>query len=317
MSERVRRGIRSAQAGLFVNIGLVLTKLIAGLVGNAFVLVADAVESSTDIFSSLIVWRGLHLAARPADEDHPFGHGKAEPLAAAVVALMLIAAAIGIAVVAVREIRSPHHLPAPFTLVVAIVVIAVKELLYRRIARVGDEVGSTAVKTDAWHHRSDAITSAAAFGGIAIALWGGPGWEAADDWAALVAAAVVATNGIRMLSPAVHDLMDRVPGGDVSARIASAALDVPGVLAIEQLRVRGSGLDHAVDLHVQADPALSLHDAHVLSGRVKTAIRQAVPTAVSVLIHMEPYEPTTASPVLGDKARRERRDAPSGTRQER
>ena len=295
MTERVRRGIRSAQVGLLVNVGLVLAKLIAGVVGNAFVLIADAVESSTDIFSSLVVWRGLHVAARPADEDHPFGHGKAEPLAAAVVALMLIGAAIGIAVVAVREIRTPHDLPAPFTLVVATVVIVVKELLYRWSAKVGDEVGSTAVRVDAWHHRSDAITSAAAFVGIAVALWGGAGWESADDWAALVAAAVVATNGVRMLRPAVHDLMDRAPAGEVSTRIASAAMAVPGVLAIEQLRVRGSGLDHAVDLHVQADPNLSLHDAHVLSGRVKAAIRQAVPTAVSVLIHMEPYEPATAS----------------------
>ena len=295
MTERVRRGIRSAQVGLLVNVGLVLAKLIAGVVGNAFVLIADAVESSTDIFSSLVVWRGLHVAARPADEDHPFGHGKAEPLAAAVVALMLIGAAIGIAVVAVREIRTPHDLPAPFTLVVATVVIVVKELLYRWSAKVGDEVGSTAVRTDAWHHRSDAITSAAAFVGIAVALRGGPGWASADDWAALVAAAVVATNGVRMLRPAVHDLMDRAPAGEVSTRIASAAMAVPGVLAIEQLRVRGSGLDHAVDLHVQADPNLSLHDAHVLSGRVKAAIRQAVPTAVSVLIHMEPYEPATAS----------------------
>jgi len=148
-----RRSIRWAQAGLLINAVLVLVKLIAGIVGHANALVADAVESSADIFSSLIVWMGLSIAARPADEDHPYGHGKAEPLAAAVVSLMLLGAAVGISILAIREIRAPHHLPSPFTLFVAAGVIIVKEILYRRVSRVGKDVGSTAVTADAWHHR--------------------------------------------------------------------------------------------------------------------------------------------------------------------
>jgi cation diffusion facilitator family transporter len=298
----VARGIRSAQVGLLVNLSLVLAKLVAGVVGNAYVLIADAVESSTDIFAGLIVWRGLAIAAQPADEDHPFGHGKAEPLAAAAVALMLLGAAVGITIVAIREIRTPHHLPAPFTLGVAAAVIVVKSILSRRVAQVGAEVGSTAVAADAWHHAADAISSAAAFVGIAVALIGsrvsgGAGWEAADDWAALVAAAMIAVNALLMLRPAIHALMDRAPGAEITRQIAAAATGVAGVCAIEHLRVRASGLDYLVDVHVQADPTLSLHDAHVISGCVKGAIRRAVPRVSTVLIHMEPYQPGSTSGV--------------------
>src|SRR5256886_13203746 len=215
MSSAATRSIRWAQAGLLVNALLVLVKLIAGIVGHANALVADAIESSADIFSSLIVWMGLSIAARPADEDHPYGHGKAEPLAAAVVSLMLLGAALGISIMAIREIVTPHHLPAPFTLYVAAGVIIIKEALYRRVSRVGKEVGSTAVAADAWHHRADAASSLAAFIGISIALWGGRGWEAADDWAALVAALLVAINGARMLRPSISELMDQASDSTV------------------------------------------------------------------------------------------------------
>lgn len=289
MSSGTSRSIRWTQAGLLTNAILVLVKLVAGIVGHANALVADAVESSADIFSSLIVWMGLSIAARPADEDHPYGHGKAEPLAAAVVSLMLLGAAAGISVLAIREIRSPQHLPAPFTLLVAAGVIAVKEILYRRVSRVGKEVGSTAVTADAWHHRSDAITSAAAFIGISIALLGGPGWEAADDWAALVAALVVAVNGVRTLHPAISGLMDEAPDRTVKERALQAASEIHGVRSVENLNVRNAGLGFYVDIHVQADPRMSLEDAHAISAQVKYAIRAAIPSVVNVLVHMEPY----------------------------
>ena len=290
MLSRAHRGIQSAQTGLLVNTVLAITKLVTGILGNAYVLIADAIESSADIFSSLIVWRGLSIASRQADEDYPFGYGKAEPLAAAVVSLMLFGAAAGIVVEAVREIRTPHHAPAPFTLGVLVAVILIKELLFRRVSRVGVEVDSTAVKADAWHHRSDAITSAAAFIGISIALAGGPGWESADDWAALAAALVIVINAARLLRPAIHDLMDRSPDSVLLERIAAAAAATDDVRHIEKLKVRKAGLGYYVDLHVQAEPAMSLHDAHILSGKVKTAIRGAVPEVAGVLIHMEPYE---------------------------
>ncbi len=275
---------------MLVNTVLALVKLVAGLVGNAYVLVADAVESIADIFSSLVVWGGLHLASREADENYPFGYGKAEPLAGAIVALVLIGAAVGIALNAVREIRTPHHTPAPFTLLVLVGVIVVKEVLFRRVGAIGLDTGSTAVQADAWHHRSDAITSTAAFLGIAIALLGGPGWEAADDWAALFASAIIVINAIRLLRPAIGDLMDRSPPSTLLERISAAALQTTDVQAIEKLKVRKVGLTYNVDLHVQADPTMSLHAAHIVSGKVKSAIRRAVPEVSGVLIHMEPHE---------------------------
>jgi cation diffusion facilitator family transporter len=295
-----RRSIRWAQAGLLINAVLVLVKLIAGIVGHANALVADAVESSADIFSSLIVWMGLSIAARPADEDHPYGHGKAEPLAAAVVSLMLLGAAVGISILAIREIRTPHHLPAPFTLFVAAGVIIVKEILYRRVSRVGKDVGSTAVTADAWHHRADAVSSLAAFIGISIALIGGRGWEAADDWAALVAAILVAVNGVRTLRPAISGLMDEAPDTTVKVRAMDAACSVDGVRRVENLKLRRSGLGFYVDLHVQADPVISLEDAHEIAARVKYAILGAIPNAVNVLVHMEPFRSETIleEPVL-------------------
>ncbi|MFP5355666.1 MAG: cation diffusion facilitator family transporter [Gemmatimonadota bacterium] len=290
MPGQPHKGIQSAQLGLLVNAVLAAVKFVAGILGNSYALVADAVESTSDILSSAIVWSGLRIASREADSDYPFGYGKAESIAGAVVALMLLAASFGISVEAIREIRTPHHAPAPFTLVVLVVVVLVKEMLFRRVFRVADEVGSTAVKADAWHHRSDAITSVAAFVGISVALWKGEGWESADDWAALVAALVIAVNALRLLRPVVYDLMDRAPEPDVITNVRLAALGIPDVLAIEKLKVRRAGTAFYVDLHVQSDPNLSLHDAHIVSGKVKSAIRGAVPRVSGVLIHMEPFE---------------------------
>jgi len=199
-------------------------------------------------------------------------------------------AALMIAVESVRQILTPHLTPRPFTLVVLVAVVLIKEVLFRRVIRVGADVGSTAVQADAWHHRSDAITSAAAFVGISVALIGGPGWEAADDWAALLASVIIVYNAIGVIRPATQDLMDRAPGEEMISRVAAAAAAVPGVSAIEKLKVRKAGMGYYVDLHVQADPAMPLHAAHVLSGMVKSAIREAVPEVTGALIHMEPYE---------------------------
>ena len=291
--------MRSARTGLLVNAALAMIKLLAGILGHSYALVADALESTLDVFASLIVWGGLRISTRSADETFPFGYGKAEPLATVVVAFLLLAGAVSIAIQAVREILTPHHAPAPFTLVVLLAVVFVKEILFRRVLSVGQEVESAAVQADAWHHRSDAITSAAAALGIAVALIGGPGWEEADDWAALVAAAVIFFNGIRILRPAVDDLMDRTPDREVIERIHAAALAVPEVQAVETLKVRRSGLGLYVDIHVEADPEMPLREAHIVSGKVKTSIRRETPAVLGVLVHMEPYGERKAEIVTG------------------
>lgn len=289
MSDLSAKGIRAAQWGVLVNAALAVAKLLAGVIGNSYALVADAVESGTDIFSSLIVMSGLRIARRDPTEEFPFGYGRAETLATAVVALMLIGAAVGIAIEAVREIVTPHHLPEPWTLAVLAAVVLVKWLISRRVLAVGTEIGSMAVKSDAWHHLSDAITSTAAFIGISIALWGGPGWEPADDWAALVAVIVIAYNGYAILRPALRDLMDATPDGEIVAQIRRLAEQVPNVLAVEKLLVRRSGMVYHVAIHVQAAPLMPLSEAHALGGHVKAAIRQAIPQVEGVLVHMEPF----------------------------
>ncbi|HUF51526.1 MAG TPA: cation diffusion facilitator family transporter [Longimicrobiales bacterium] len=306
-SERAQRSIRLVQAGLLINAVLVVVKIGTGIIGHSYALIADGVESSLDIFSSLIVWRGIHVAARSADESYHFGYGKAESVAAAAVSLLLMAAAIGIAIEAVREIRTPHHLPASFTLVVLVAVIAVKEMLFRFMLREGESLDSGIVQADAWHHRSDAITSGAAFLGISIALIGGQEYASADEFAALLASAVIAFNGIRLLRPALADLMDRAPDTDLLERVADEARREPGVMNIEKVLARRAGVGHFVTLHVQADPGLTLRDAHDLGGRVRSRIVTNMPLVLDATIHMEPYE--------GDMdARREARGRLTGHR---
>jgi len=286
----VKNAVRLAQAGLLVNAFLALGKLVAGVAGHSYALIADAVESVADVFSSLAVWTGLRVSSRHADERFPFGYGKAESVSSAIVGLMLVGAALGIATEAVREILIPHHAPAPFTLAVLAVAAGIKEVLFRRVSRAARDSGSQAVAADAFHHRADAITSTAAFVGISIALIGGPGWESADDWAALLASVIILYNGVRIIRPALAELMDRSPEEEVFRAVDGAARGVAGVLATEKLKIRKSGTRFLLELHVQAEPSLSLHDAHILSGKVKSSIRSAVPRVQDVLVHMEPYE---------------------------
>jgi cation diffusion facilitator family transporter len=283
-------GSRFTLIGLGVNALLAVVKLVTGIVGHSYALVADAIESMADCFSSVVVWSGLRIAAKPADENHPYGHGKAEPLAAATVSLGLMAAAGVIVAQSIHEIVTPHHAPAWFTLVVLVLVILVKELLYRFVWSAGNQFGSTAMKTDAWHHRSDALTSAAAFAGISIALIGGPGYEAADDWAALAASAVIAWNAWKLLRPAVAELVDTAPPPDVLERARNAAARVTGVTGLEKSYVRKMGFDYYLDLHVLVHGELTVRAGHEIAHQVKDAVRQDNPRIVEVLVHIEPHD---------------------------
>src|SRR6059058_1067546 len=279
---------RIALLGLLINVVLASVKIVAGVIGHAYVLIADGIESALDIGGSIVIWGGLTVAARPPDETHPYGHGKAEPIAAIAVALGVLAAATGLAIESVREILTPHHGPAPFTLAILIVVIVVKEILFRYVNRLGRQAESTAVKTDAWHHRSDALTSAAAFIGISVALIGGEGWQSADDWAAIFACAVIATNGIRLMRPAFYEIMDTAPRAKFVRSICDSAKSVPGVVEVEKCRARKMGLDFYVDLHVGVDGNMSVHEGHEIAHRVKSAIQQSDSRVADVLVHIEP-----------------------------
>ncbi|GAB3250255.1 cation diffusion facilitator family transporter [Larkinella harenae] len=285
---QAERGQKTTLIGIAVSLVLLLIKGTAGWLGNSYALIADAIESGTDIITSTFVWFGLRVAARKPDQNHPYGHGKAEPLAAIVVSMALLGAAILIAVESIQNIRIPHEVPAPFTLVVLAGVVLVKEILFRRIAQVGAETESSAVKADAWHHRSDAITSLTAFVGISIALIGGPGYESADDWAALLASGFIVFNAYHIFRPSFGEIMDESPSGDWKTEIETIALTVPLVQRVEKCLVRKAGFEYFVDLHVEVPGDLTVRQGHDIAHAVKKAIMDQKPAIYDVLIHIEP-----------------------------
>jgi cation diffusion facilitator family transporter len=279
-----------------VNVLLATGKLVAGILGTSYALVADAIESLGDVIGSIVVWRGLQIASRPPDHNHPYGHGKAEPIAAALVSVMLVAAGTGIAFQAAREIASPHRAPQPFTLAVVLGVVAIKEGMFRFVHRVGSETGSHAVRTDAWHHRSDAITSLAAAIGISIALIGGRGWETADAWAALFASAIIIVNGWRMLRPAVEELMDQSPSSGLAEETIHVAESHAGVYRIEKLLFRKMGLYYVADMHLEVHPEMTVRESHALAHDVKEDVQRRFPQIIEVTIHVEPARDLAGAP---------------------
>ncbi len=287
LASAYRRSRNVALAGLGVNLLLAIAKFTAGVLGNSYALLADAIESCIDVAGSIIAWGGLYVAARPADIEHPYGHGKAEALAAVVSAALIVMAAGIVAWEAVESFFFPHGSPHWSTLLVLIVVVVIKEWIYvvgRRTAAVTE---SHAVRADAGHHRSDALTSALAAVGISIALIGGPRLAVADGIAALLASLIIATNGIRLAFPPLHELMDR-ESPEMRERVRQVAGAVPGVVDIEKIVARKSGLHYLVDMHVEVDPKMTVEQAHLLSHTVKDAIRVALPQIHDVLIHIEP-----------------------------
>lgn len=296
MTTSHQQGIRAALLGVFVNLALGVIKIATGILGESYALIADGIESVADVLSSLVVMGGLHISARPADENHPYGHGKAEPLAGVIVALMLMAAALWIVWSSLAEIRQPHHAPAPFTLVVLGIVIVVKTLLSRSVLRVGERIDSVAVRGDAWHHRSDALTSTAAFVGISIALVGGPGFEEADDWAALAACGVIVANAVRFLRESVNDLMDTSVPPDFVHQVRDIASGVEGVVSIEKCRVRKTGLEISMDIHVVVHGDLTVRRGHAIAHAVKDRLMTSGRRIVDVIVHIEPDDLGAAGP---------------------
>jgi cation diffusion facilitator family transporter len=277
--------------GIALNALLAVVKFAAGVFGHTYALIADAAESMLDILSSTLVWAGFRVAAQPPDANHPYGHGKAEPLAGLAVSLIIFGLAGWVASHAVHEIVTPHQAPAWWTLVVLAGVIVAKTWFSRRMGMAGEEVGSTALGIEALHHWSDAMTSGAAFVGICIALWGGPGWETADDWAALFACGIIAFNGFGMFTKALGDVMDTAVSKNFENELRAVALAVPGVQALDKLRARKSGLSHLVDIQVRVDGRLTVREGHAIAHAVKDAlIGSSVHGISDVTVHIEPAQ---------------------------
>jgi len=278
-----------------VNAALASIKILAGFFGNSYALIADGIESTADIVTSLVVWGGLRVAVAPADERHPYGYGKAEALAGIVASVALLVAAGMIAIQSIREIRTPHNLPHWSTLLVLVVVVATKLILARWMGDIGADAESTALQADAWHHWADALTSIAAFIGITVGLIGGPGYEPADDWAALVACVVIAASGSSLLVMAVRELLDAAPAKAFEEQVRSLAAGVEGVVALDKCRIRKSGTRYFVELHVEVDGRATVQAGHAIGGRVRSALRTSPLRIADAFIHIEPAGGETAA----------------------
>jgi cation diffusion facilitator family transporter len=293
-AKRAHDGARLVLRGVLLNLFLAALKFTGGILGNTYALIADGVESLLDVASSLLVWAGIRYAAKPPDADHPYGHGKAEPLASLAVALVIFAAAGWIAIHAVREILTPHHAPHWATLPLLAFVIVTKWGFSRRLARAGEQSGGTALGAEAWHHAADALTSAAAFLGIAVAVLGGPAYADADDWAALAACLVIAFNGLLIFRRAFGEIMDVAASPDTHAAVRRVAGSVTGVRAVDKCRVRRSGLTLLVDIQIVVDPAITVREGHSLAHQVQDALVAAGLAITHVSVHVEPSRENTS-----------------------
>lgn len=289
-TKNAEKAVRATYFSIAGNTCLALAKWLAGYFGNSYALIADAIESTADILASMLVLFGLRYANRPADANHPYGHGRVEPLITFIVAGFLIVSATVIAVESIHNIQNPHDLPKPFTLIVLGVIIIWKEISYRIVIKKSKETNSSALKADAWHHRSDAITSVAAMIGISIALLLGPGYEAADDWAALFASGFIVYNSYQIFRPALGEIMDEHFYDDLVQRIREIAMTVPGVVGTEKCFIRKAGMRFHVDLHATVDARISVSEGHAIAHRLKDTLREQIPELGHVLIHVEPDE---------------------------
>lgn len=282
------KAIKTTYLSIAANTGLAIVKGLAGFFGNSFALIADAIESATDIFSSFLVLFGLKYASRPADDNHPYGHGRVEPLITFMVVGFLITSALVIAYQSIKNINTPHELPKAWTLFVLGGIIIWKELSYRFVVKKSMETNSSSLRADAWHHRSDAITSIAAFIGISIAILLGEGYETADDWAALFAAVFILYNSYLIFRPALGEIMDEHVYDDFIVKIRKVSLTVEGILDTEKCFVRKSGMKYHVDLHAIVDATISVKKGHEIAHVLKDTLRKEIPQIGRVLIHIEP-----------------------------
>jgi len=289
--KNIKKAVKLTFTGAVINFFLAIVKGVAGIVGHSQALIADAIESVSDVFTSFVVLLGIKVASREPSKRFPYGMGKAEAVAGIGVAIMLTAAGIFIVLQSIENIGVSHEGPAPFTLAVLPIVVLIKEVLFRYSFRLSEETASTAVKADAFHHRSDAITSGAAFIGILIAVLGGEGYENADDWAALVAACFIFYNAWITLKPSLREILDASPSEEFIHEVRAIAEEVEGVKGTDKCYIRKMGVEYYVDMHVVVDGAISVKEGHHIAHKVKDRILQKKPSILNVFVHIEPYNP--------------------------
>ncbi len=289
-SEKHQKAIKASYLSIFGNAALAIIKGVTGFFGNSYALIADAIESSTDVFSSLLVLLGLRYSARPPDKNHPYGHGRVEPLVTFAVVAFLVFSATIIVIESIENIQTPHKVPKPYTLIVLGAIIIIKEIFYRFISKKSEETKSSSLKADAWHHRSDAITSLMAFIGISVALVMGKGYETADDWAALFASGFILYNAYLIVRPALGEVMDEHLYDDLIDEIREISYEVPGVIDTEKCFVRKTGMTYHVDLHVVVNGELTVNKGHEIAHDLKNILLEKIPDIADILIHIEPHD---------------------------
>lgn len=289
MTQPITIAICTVIKSILVNASLATVKIVAGVIGHSYALIADGIESINDIVASFVVLISLKVSSKPPDKDHPYGHGKAEQLGALFSAISLLVAGSVIAYQSTSNLFERHTSPAWFTLPILLLVIVTKEILSRYALKKSDETSSTALKGDAWHHRSDAITSSAAFFGIVVSLIGGPGYEKADDVGALIGCLVIGYNGISLLRRALHENMDGAPPPELIEQARTIADSVPDVRHIEKLRMKKIGLGYFMDIHIQVDSFMTVKEAHRVAHAVIDRLKKEMPQINDVVTHIEPY----------------------------
>lgn len=287
-----REGAWGAWIGIWGNIALSLVKFSAGILGQSAAMVADGVHSLSDILSSIIVLAGMKVARKTPDREHPYGHSKAESVAAQIVSLFLVFLGGMVFYNSARSLAlNDYTVPKGYVLIIAALSIAVKEGLFQYKIRLGGRLHSSSLVADAWHHRSDAFSSIAVLAGVALAILGGPRFHIADHLAAMAVAAIILYTGLRLLGKTSSELMDQAVTGPEAARIQSLASEVAGVRKVEKCLVRKSGMDLLVDIHIEVDPDFSVVQGHDIAGRVKGELTARVASLRSVLVHVEPHRP--------------------------
>ena len=279
--------------GLVINVALSIFKMLAGILGFSYAMIADAIHSISDCLATGIVYVGLRIGEKPADESHPYGHANAETIAAFLVALIILATGVFVGVSAVHLIADKHlETPATIALAAAVASIVTKEGLFRYTLKVGKKNNSPAVITNAWDHRSDAYSSVAALVGI---LGARLGVQYLDPVAGLVVSAFIVRISLALLRPNIGILMDEKPRSAVLDQIKATALEVGGVKATNSIKVHRRGSTYTIDMEIAVDSSLTVEQSHEVAGEVKNRLMSEIEHVQDVMVHVNPYQPGQAS----------------------
>ena len=274
--------------GLITNVVLSATKLLGGILGNSHAVVADGVHSLSDTATDLAILIGVRFWTAPPDDNHPHGHHRIETLVTTIIGIVLAAVAIGMLVDAVAALRNPVAAPPSwFAFAVAVLSIAVKETLYRYTIGAGRRIKSSAVIANAWHQRSDMMSSIPA----ALAVLGTklmPEWTLLDSVGAIIVSILILRAAYHIVSPALAQLVDTGASIEVCDKIMALAMEIPGVLHVHAVRTRYMGTGLTVDMHIEVDGEMTVRDGHALSVRVKRRLIQKGPDISDVVVHLEP-----------------------------